>query len=108
VNDAPALNLASVGISLTDASKVALGSAQVILLQKRSLEGLPLAVKLSRSTLRTIHQNLFWAFFYNTIAIPVAAAGFLQPMIAAFSMAFSDVVVIGNSVLLQYRRLNNS
>ena len=108
VNDAPALNLASVGISLTEASKVALGSAQVILLQKRSLDGLPLAVKLSRSTLRTIHQNLFWAFFYNTIAIPVAAAGFLQPMIAAFSMAFSDVFVIGNSVLLQYRRLNNS
>ncbi len=105
VNDAPALNLAWVGISLSDASKVAVSSAQVILLQKRSLEGLPMAVKLSRLTLRTIHQNLFWAFFYNIIAIPVAAAGFLQPMIAAFSMAFSDVVVIGNSILLQYRRL---
>ncbi len=108
INDAPALNLASVGISFGEASKVALNSAHVVLLQKQSLEGLPQAVKLSRTTLRTIHQNLFWAFFYNTIAIPVAAAGFLQPMIAAFSMAFSDVVVIGNSILLQYRRLNNS
>lgn len=105
VNDAPALNLASVGISLGEASKVAVGSAQVVLLQRNSLDGLPTAVKLSRMSLRTIHQNLFWAFFYNTVAIPVAAAGFLQPMIAAFSMAFSDVVVIGNSILLQYRRL---
>ncbi|MFM2286546.1 MAG: putative copper-importing P-type ATPase, partial [Bacteroidota bacterium] len=105
VNDAPALNLASVGISLGEASKVAVGSAQVVLLQRSTLDGLPTAVKLSRMSLRTIHQNLFWAFFYNTVAIPVAAAGFLQPMIAAFSMAFSDVVVIGNSILLQYRRL---
>ena len=103
VNDAPALNMASVGISLGDASKVAWSSAQVILLQKRSIEGLPLALKLSRMTLRTIHQNLFWAFFYNVIAIPIAAAGLLQPMIAAFSMAFSDVVVIGNSIRLKYR-----
>jgi Cu+-exporting ATPase len=103
VNDAPALNMASVGISLGDASKVAWSSSQVILLQKRSLEGLPLALKLSRMTLRTIHQNLFWAFFYNVIAIPIAAAGLLQPMIAAFSMAFSDVVVIGNSIRLKYR-----
>lgn len=103
VNDAPALNMASVGISPGDASKVAWSSAQVILLQKRSMEGLPLALKLSRLTLRTIHQNLFWAFFYNIIAIPIAAAGILQPMIAAFSMAFSDVVVIGNSIRLKYR-----
>jgi Cu+-exporting ATPase len=103
VNDAPALNMASVGISLGDASKVAWSSAQVILLQKRSLEGLPLALKLSRLTLRTIHQNLFWAFFYNIIAIPIAASGLLQPMIAAFSMAFSDVIVIGNSIRLKYR-----
>jgi Cu+-exporting ATPase len=103
VNDAPALNMASVGISLGNASKVAWSSAQVILLQKRSIEGLPLALKLSRMTLRTIHQNLFWAFFYNTIAIPIAAVGLLQPMIAAFSMAFSDVIVIGNSIRLKYR-----
>jgi Cu+-exporting ATPase len=105
VNDAPALNLADVGISLSDASEVARNSAQVILLGKSSLMSLPDAVKLSRLTLRTIHQNLFWAFFYNIVAIPIAAAGFLNPMVAAFSMAFSDVIVIGNSILLQFRRL---
>jgi len=105
VNDAPALNLADVGISLSDASEVARNSAQVILLGKSSLMSLPDSVKLSRLTLRTIHQNLFWAFFYNVIAIPIAAAGFLNPMVAAFSMAFSDVIVIGNSILLQFRRL---
>jgi P-type Cu+ transporter len=105
INDSPALNLADVGISMSDASEVAQNSAQVILLGKASLMSLPEAVKLSRLTLRTIHQNLFWAFFYNIIAIPVAAAGFLNPMVAAFSMAFSDVVVIGNSILLQFRRI---
>lgn len=105
INDSPALNLADVGISMSDASEVAQNSAQVILLGKGSLMSLPEAVKLSRLTLRTIHQNLFWAFFYNVIAIPVAAAGFLNPMVAAFSMAFSDVVVIGNSILLQFRRI---
>jgi Cu+-exporting ATPase len=106
INDAPALNLASVGISMSAATQIAVSSAQVILNEKSDLTGILEAVKLSRLTLRTIHQNLFWAFFYNTIAIPVAALGLLSPMIAAFSMAFSDIVVIGNSIRLQIRRIH--
>jgi Cu+-exporting ATPase len=105
INDAPALNLADAGVSISGASEVAQNSAQVILLENAGLKALPDMLKLSRLSLRTIHQNLFWAFFYNVIAIPVAAAGLLNPMVAALSMAFSDVVVIGNSIRLQFRKL---
>ncbi|MCB0820775.1 MAG: heavy metal translocating P-type ATPase, partial [Bacteroidetes bacterium] len=105
INDAPALHLADVGISISGASEVARNSAGVILLERAGLKALPQVLKLSRLSLRTIKQNLFWAFFYNIIAIPVAAAGFLSPMIAALSMAFSDVIVIGNSIRLQFRKL---
>ena len=104
INDAPALTKAHVGISLSEATDVAIQSARVILL-KGNLERLPEALAIAQSTVGTIKQNLFWAFFYNTIAIPIAAIGLLSPMIAAFSMAFSDVVVIGNSVRLKYRNL---
>ena len=105
INDAPALNLSDVGISISDSSEVARNSAKLIVLNESGLLAVPKAMKLSRLSLRTIHQNLFWAFFYNVIAIPIAAAGLLNPMVAAFSMAFSDVVVIGNSILLQFRKL---
>jgi Cu+-exporting ATPase len=105
INDAPALNLASVGISMSASTQIAISSAQVILNENKDLTGILEAVKLSRLTLRTIHQNLFWAFFYNSIAIPVAACGLLSPIIASFSMAFSDIVVIGNSIRLQVRRI---
>lgn len=105
INDAPALNLANVGISISNASEVARNSAQLILLDEAGILAIPKALKLSKLSLRTIHQNLFWAFFYNIVAIPIAAAGFLNPMVAAFSMAFSDVIVIGNSILLQFKRL---
>lgn len=106
INDAPALHAADVSISMSAASRIAIDSAGVILTSGSNLSGILTALKISKLTLRTIHQNLFWAFFYNVIAIPVAAAGFLSPMIAAFSMAFSDVVVIGNSILLKLRRIN--
>ncbi|MCS6991570.1 MAG: cation-translocating P-type ATPase [Chitinophagales bacterium] len=104
INDAPALTAAHVGISLSGATAIAIDAAQIILLHN-DLGKIQQTWKLSRLTLRTIRQNLFWAFFYNTLAIPIAALGYLQPIIAAFSMAFSDVIVIGNSLLLRWRHL---
>lgn len=106
INDAPALAKASVGISIGNATQVAIHSSQIILLNEKDLAQLQTAYLISKHTLRTIKQNLFWAFFYNVIAIPVAAAGFLSPMIGALAMAFSDVIVIGNSLRLKIKKLN--
>lgn len=103
INDAPALAKATLGISLSQGSQVAIQSAQVVLLNGR-LDHLPRAVGIARATVVTIKQNLFWAFIYNVVAIPIAAVGLLNPMWGAFFMAFSDVVVIGNSIRLKYRR----
>lgn len=105
INDAPALAAATVGVSVSGATQVAIDSAQIILLHN-DLSLLPEAINISKHTLTTIRQNLFWAFFYNTLAIPVAAAGFLKPIIAALSMAFSDVMVIGNSLRLRTKKLD--
>lgn len=102
INDAPALTKASVGISLSNATASAIQSAQVVLLNG-NLEYLVSALRLSRATFTTIKQNLFWAFFYNVIAIPLAATGALTPGVAAFTMGLSDVFVIGNSLLLKRR-----
>lgn len=104
INDAPALAKAHVGISLSNATQIAIQSAQIVLLNGH-LERLPQALGITRGTVVTIKQNLFWAFFYNTLAIPIAAVGLLNPMIAALSMAFSDVIVVGNSIRLKYRNL---
>jgi len=104
INDAPALAKADIGISLSDATEVAMQSADVILLNN-DIGKLPFAIKLSKETTRTIRQNLFWAFFYNILMIPFAALGFLNPMIAAFAMAFSDIIVIGNSLRLRFRKI---
>ena len=103
INDAPALTRADVGVSLSNATGSAMESASVILLNG-SLRLLPRAFGISRITLRVIRQNLFWAFFYNVIAIPIAAAGYLDPMIAAASMALSDVVVVLNSLRLRSKK----
>ncbi|PJF37551.1 MAG: ATPase P, partial [Phototrophicales bacterium] len=100
--DAPALAKAHVGISLSNATEIAIQSAQIVLLNGH-LERLPQALGITRGTVVTIKQNLFWAFFYNSLAIPIAAVGLLNPMIAALSMAFSDVIVVGNSIRLKYR-----
>lgn len=105
INDAPALTKATVGISLSNATQVAVKSAQIVLLSNKDLNQLYQAYLISKHTLKTIKQNLFWAFFYNVIAIPIAAFGFLNPMVAALTMAFSDVIVIGNSIRLKYKKL---
>lgn len=96
INDAPALAKATLGISLSDAAQIALQSADVILM-KNGLKNLPLALGLGKHTYLTIKQNLFWAFFYNIIAIPVAAAGLLTPTFGALVMGLSDIVLALNS-----------
>ncbi len=105
VNDAPALAKATVGVSLSNATQVAIQSAQIILLKNNDLSMLTQAHLISKHSLITIKQNLFWAFFYNVIAIPIAAMGFLSPGIGALTMAFSDVIVIGNSIRLKTKKL---
>jgi Cu+-exporting ATPase len=105
INDAPALAKATVGVSLSDATQVAIQSAQIVLLHSNELKSLLLALKFCKQTLLTIKQNLFWAFFYNVIAIPIAAAGFLSPVISALTMAFSDVVLVINSIRLRFKKI---
>ncbi|MHB8209448.1 heavy metal translocating P-type ATPase, partial [Mucilaginibacter sp.] len=105
INDAPALTQADVGVSMNDASQVAIQSARVILLNT-DLHSVVKFLQISKHTMLTIKQNLFWAFAYNIVAIPIAALGFLNPMVGAFAMAFSDVVVIGNSLRLKAKRLS--
>jgi Cu+-exporting ATPase len=105
INDAPALAKADIGVSLSDATKVAMQSAQVIL-SGNKLSSLSKAIKLGRFTYQTIRQNLFWAFFYNILAIPLAAMGYLSPIWAAAVMAFSDVILVLNSLRLNYRKID--
>ena len=104
INDAPALAKATIGISMGDASQIAMQTADVVLMNN-GLQKLPEALGLGKHTLITIKQNLFWAFFYNIIAIPFAAVGWFIPAAAALIMGLSDVVLAINSVRLFVKKV---
>jgi len=100
LNDGPALAQADLGIAVTRATDVAKEAADILLL-KSDLAAIPEALEVAQATLRVIRQNLFWAFFYNAAFVPLAALGFLSPMLSAVAMAASDVIVIGNALRLR-------
>ena len=91
---------ADLGIAVSQASDVAREAADIILLTA-DIQAIPEALGLAQATLRTIKQNLFWAFFYNVAAVPLAAVGFLSPVLCAAAMGLSDVIVIGNALRLR-------
>ena len=99
INDAPALTQADLGIAVSRASDVAREAADIILL-KSEIEAVPEVLGLARAALRTIRQNLFWAFFYNAVGVPLAALGFMSPILCAAAMGVSDLIVIGNALRL--------
>ena len=111
INDAPALTRADIGIAVGAGTDVAIDAADVVLVKNR-LEDVPAAINLSREVLKNIHENLFWAFIYNLIGIPLAAGVLfpvngllLNPMLASAAMAFSSVSVVLNSLRLKWSKL---
>ena len=112
INDAPALTRADMGIAIGAGADVAIDAADIVLMKSR-LSDVPAAIRLSRATLRNIHENLFWAFFYNTIGIPLAAGVFiplgltLNPMFGAAAMSLSSFCVVSNALRLNWFRLRD-
>jgi Cu+-exporting ATPase len=104
LNDAPALAQADIGMAMASGTDIAAEAASVTLMRS-DLHGVEHAIVLARKTMATMKQNLFWAFVYNTVGIPVAALGFLNPIIAAAAMALSSLSVIVNSALLKAMKL---
>jgi cation transport ATPase len=99
INDAPGLEAADLGVAVSRAADIAREAADIVLL-KSEIHAVPESLGLARAALRAIKQNLFWAFFYNAAAVPLAALGFLSPILCAAAMGLSDLVVIGNALRL--------
>jgi Cu+-exporting ATPase len=107
INDAPALAVADIGIAIGTGTDIAIEAADVTLV-KGDIVSVAKSIDLSHATMKNIRQNLFWALIYNIIGIPVAASGYLNPIIAGAAMAFSSVSVVSNALRLKRWKFNKS